>query len=122
MPNTVDYYLSKGFDRRMAEYMANGRRRIVEVAPRDDYSLIITFDNGERRRYDMRPALKKGTVFEPFMEWENFCRVYVDDTHSIAWDIDPNIDSNVVWSNKVDICADACYVDSEPLQDGRVSC
>ena len=63
----------------------------------------------------MRPLLKKGTVFEPFIKLENFRRVYVDDTHCIAWDIDPNIDSNKVWSNKVDLCPDGCYIDSVPV-------
>lgn len=64
----------------------------------------------------MRPVLRKGTVFEPFMQWENYSRVYVDDMHSIAWDIDPDVDSAVVWNNKVDIDPDGCYVDSVPLQ------
>lgn len=64
----------------------------------------------------MRPLLKKGTVFEPFIKPENFRRVYVDDTHCIAWDIDPNIDSGKVWRNKVDLCPDGCYIDSVPIE------
>ena len=68
----------------------------------------------------MRPLLKKGTVFEPFMKIEDFRRVYVDDTHSIAWDIDPSVDSSKVWNNKVDLSPDSCYLDSVPV--GGVSC
>lgn len=34
-----------------------------------------------------------------------------------AWDIDPDVDSDVVWSNKVDLCPDSCYVDSVPLDE-----
>ena len=30
-------------------------------------------------------------------------------------DIDPNVDSDVVWNNKVDLCPDSCYVDSVPI-------
>lgn len=60
----------------------------------------------------MRPLLKKGTVFEPLIKPENFKRAYGDDTHCIAWDIDPNIDSGKVWNNKVDLCSDSCYIDS----------
>jgi hypothetical protein len=115
MANSAEYYISKGFDRKAAEYFAGGRKRIVGVVPNDDFTLTISFDNGEKRIYDMRPLLKKGTVFEPFMKPENFRRVYVDDTNCIAWDIDPNIDSSTVWSNKVDLCPDSCYIDSVPV-------
>lgn len=113
--NIVDDYLSKGFDRKTAEYFAADKKRITGVVPNDDFTLTICFDNGEKRLYDMRPLLKKGTVFEPFIKPENFHRVYVDETHCIAWDIDPNIDSRQVWNNKVDLCPDACYIDSVPL-------
>ena len=115
MANTVEYYLSKGFDRKMAEYFAGGRRTVTGVCPNSDFTLTISFDNGEQRLYDMRPLLKEGTVFQPFMQPENFRRVYVDDAHCIAWDIDPKVDSSRVWSNKVDLCPDSCYVDSIPL-------
>ncbi|MCD7859504.1 MAG: DUF2442 domain-containing protein [Firmicutes bacterium] len=116
MANTIDFYLSKGFDRQTAEYFANGKRRIEDVVANDDFTLTISFDNGETRLYDMRPLLKKGTVFEPFLSLKDFRRVYVDDTHCIAWDIDPNIDSDKVWSNKIDLCPDGCYLDSVPIE------
>lgn len=115
MHRTVDWYLSKGFDQRTAEYYACGRRRIVSVTPSEDFSLMLTFDNGETRRLDCRSFLQPGTVFAPFMEYSSFSRVYLDDTHSVCWDIDPNVDSEVVWSNKVDICPDSCYMDSIPV-------
>lgn len=115
MPNTVEYYLSKGFDQKAAEYFVSGRKKIVGVVANDDFTLSIGFDNGEKRLFDMRPYLKKGTVFEHFLNIEDFRRVYVDEDHCIAWDIDPTIDSNEVWSNKVDLCPDSCYIDSEPL-------
>lgn len=115
MGNTVDYYLSRGFDRKTAEYFAAGKKRITGVVPNNDFTLTISFDNGEKRLYDMRPHLRAGTVFEPFLKLENFRRVYVDDTHAIAWDIDPEVDSSVVWGNKVDLCPDSCYIDSTPM-------
>lgn len=115
MPNTVEYYLSKGFDRKAAEYFASGKKKITNVVPNSDFTLTIRFDNGETRLYDMRPLLKIGSVFEPLIKPENFRRVYIDNTHCIAWDIDPNIDSEKVWSNKVDLCPDSCYIDSIPV-------
>lgn len=116
MGTTVEEYLARGLDRRTAEYFASGKKKIMDVVANDDHTLTITFDHGERQLYDMRPFLKKGTVFEPFIDLQNFRRVYVDDTHHIAWDIDPTVDSDVVWSNKVDLCADGCYLDSVPIE------
>lgn len=118
MEKNVEFYLSKGFDRRTAEYFAGGRKKITGVAPNSDFTLTISFGNDEKRNHDMRPLLKKGTVFEPLAKRENFFRVYVDDNHCVAWDIDPDIDSNKVWSNKVDLCPDACYIDSIPAGSG----
>lgn len=117
MSKSVEYYLSKGLDQKMASYFASGRRTIVSVTPNDDFTLTLTFDNGEARVYNMAPLLQAGTVFAPFMQLENFRRVYLDDAHSVCWDIDPQVDSNIVWNNKVDLCPDVCYVDSIPLQE-----
>ena len=115
MGKSVEYYLSKGNDRKMAEYFASGRKRITKVVPRNDFTLVLSFDNGEIRLYDARPLLQAGTVFAPFREWNNFRRVYLDEDHSVCWDIDPNVDSNEVWNNKVDLCPDSCYVETVVL-------
>lgn len=118
MGKSVEYYLSKGFDQRMAEYFSAGRRRITGVIPNDNFTLTLTFDNGERRIYDAAPLLQAGTVFAPFRDLDNFRRVYLDESHCVSWDIDPTVDSNVVWSNKVDLSPDNCYVDSRPVEGG----
>lgn len=115
MKKNIEYYLSKGFDEKTAAYFASGRKTITNVVPNDDFTLTIDFDNGETRLYDAAPLLKPGTVFAPFSDIKNFRRVYIDDEHCIAWDINPDIDSNIVWNNKVDLCPDSCYIDSVPL-------
>lgn len=112
---SVEYYLSRGFDRTAAEYFANGRKTITAVVPNNDFTLTLTFDNNEKRIYDVKPLLTKGTVFETFADINNFRRVYIDDEHCVAWDINPNVDSNEVWNNKVDLCPDSCYMDSVPI-------
>lgn len=33
----------------------------------------------------------------------------------LIWDVDPAVDSSKVWSNKVDLCPDSCYIDSIPI-------
>lgn len=110
-----EYYLSKGFDKRAAKYFSAGRRIVTEVIPKKDFTLELIFDNGEKRVYDVRPLLKKGTVFEHLKKEENFLRVYIDDRNAVSWDIDPEIDGNKIWSNKIDICSDSCYMDSVPF-------
>ena len=115
MPKTVEQYLAMGCDIKTAQYYANGRKKIVHVIPDDDFTLILTFDNGEKRRYDLKPILEKGGVFVTLRQIEHFRRVYLDDSNCVSWDLDPNIDSNIVWNNKVDLCADSCYLDSIPV-------
>lgn len=111
----VSYYLSKGFDKATAEYFAGGQRRIVAVSANEDFSLTIDFDNGEKRILDVSSMLLKGTVFEKISDIDVFKRVYLDDQHVISWDIDPDVDSNVIFSNKIDLCPDTCYVESVPI-------
>lgn len=96
MDNSDEYYRSKGFDKRMSEYFAAGRRKNLGVVTNDDFTLTISFDNGEKRRYDVRPLLKDDTVFEPFKNTEAFRRVYIDENNAIAWDIDPTVDSRKI--------------------------
>ena len=52
MAKSVEYYLSKGFDRKTAEYFAAGRKTITGVVPNDDFTLTISFDNGEKRLFN----------------------------------------------------------------------
>ena len=49
MGKSVEYYLAKGYDQKMAEYFASGRKRITKVVPRNDFTLVLSFDNGEIR-------------------------------------------------------------------------
>lgn len=115
MEKTIEYYLSKGLDMKTAEYYASGRKKIIDVVANDNFTLTLSFDNGEKRIYDVAPLLEKGTVFETFLNLEDFKRVYIDDTNCVSWDINPEIDSQIVWNNKVDISSDSCYIDSIPV-------
>lgn len=115
MPKDINYYLAKGLDPVMAEYYASGRKKIISVTPNDDFTLTLNFDNGEKRLLDCKPILEDGTVFAPLKIYDNFKRVYLDECHCVSWDIDPTVDSNVVWNNKIDLCPDSCYVDSTPI-------
>ncbi|MBQ2964746.1 MAG: DUF2442 domain-containing protein [Clostridia bacterium] len=110
----IAYYLARGFDKEVAEYYVSGRKRIVSVVPNHDFTLTLHFDNGEERIYDMKPFISDDTVFKPLKDYEVFSRVYLDDSACVSWDINPEIDSNIVWSNKLDLCPDSCYIYSIP--------
>lgn len=115
MEHTVKHYMDTGMDRRTAEYYAAGRKRILCVTANDDFTLAIRFDNGEERLFNVRPLIKPGTVFEVLSDPKVFHRVYIDPTHCVAWDIDPSIDSENVWNNRINLCPDSCYLDSVPV-------
>lgn len=112
MANTYEYYLSKGFDEKAARYFSSGRRKPVKVTPQDNYKLLITFDNGEQRILDFSKYIIEGTVYNQLRNKEIFNNCYIDSDNSICWDKDSTIDTNVTWSNKIDIGADTCYLES----------
>lgn len=114
MRKTVQDYIKLGFTPQMAQYFASERRTVVKVTAHPDFSLELLFDNGERRRLDLAGWLQKGTAWEPLLKWENFKRVFLDEFHAPAWDIDPAVDSHLHINNRLDICPDSCYVDSVP--------
>jgi len=97
---------------KVKNYYSNGTRKILKVTPNDNYSLTILFDNGEIRNYDMLDKLFG--VFESLKDIEKFKQVFVDESGNIAWDKDNSVDSNVVWSNRIDICKDSIYLNSTP--------
>lgn len=114
MKRDVDHYLSKGMDKPTAEYFASGIKNVVSVKSNSDFTLTLEYDNGQVRIFDCKHLLNKGTVFEPFLDYENFKRVYVsEDGRRVCWYIDPNINSD----NVVDLCADSVYIKSIPMKD-----
>ena len=115
MEHGYDWYIEMGCEPAVARFFADGGKIATGVKANPDYTLIIEYDHTEHRLFDMKPLIRPNTVFEFLSDIDNFMRVYIDDTHNICWDKDPNIDSNIVWSNKVDISADNCYVKSTPI-------
>ncbi len=111
---TVEQYLEMGMPLPYAEYYASGAKKIVSATPNDDFTVTILFDNGERRNLDIKPIINEGGVFKNIETQESFKRMYVDECRTICWDIDPDVDSNVVYENKIDLAPEFCYVESVP--------
>jgi hypothetical protein len=74
---------------------------VIQVVPQDGQSLLLTFENQERRRFDMKPYLEKA----PFHRLKNFPLFM---KASVAY-------GTVVWPGNIDIAPETLYDYSEPI-------
>lgn len=99
-------------DEQIKKYFENPRK-IKRVKPVEDYTLLITFDNGETKKYNMINELTG--VFSVLKNKEKFNQVFINDVGNVAWNIDSNVDSSIHWDNEIDLCKDMLYMDSAPV-------
>lgn len=71
------------------------RPTAVKVTPLDDYNLLIEFDNGEEKQFDVKPYIS-GSWYGELKNEAYFKSVAVDGF-------------TVVWPNGQDICPDDLY-------------
>ena len=70
-----------------------------EVFPRNDYTLLIVFKNGETKLYDCKPLLNFG-VFQELNDLNYFLMAKVEY-------------GTVVWPHEQDICPDTLYLEGK---------
>ncbi len=68
---------------------------VTEVEPLEDYQLLLTFENGEKRIFDMKPYLEKG-IFQELKDKKKFRTVRVS-FDSIEWDNQADIDPEILY-------------------------
>lgn len=68
---------------------------VIKVKPLQDYQLLLTFENGEKRIFDMKPYLGKG-VFQELKDEKMFRTVRVS-FDSIEWSNQADIDPEVLY-------------------------
>ena len=68
---------------------------VKHVEPQPDFTLIRTFENGERKRYDMKPHLDIG-VFKKLRDEEVFRSARVS-FNTVAWDGDIDFDPEALY-------------------------
>jgi hypothetical protein len=78
--------------------------RVAGVKPNPDYTLTLTFTNGQVKTFDVKPYLDKG-IFRELRDMRLFNSVR------------PFLGS-VQWKNGQDFCPDMLYMDSQ-AQDGE---
>ena len=74
----------------------------MAVSPNPDYSLTLTFTNGEKRRFDVRPYLERGFFRElQSPGYFNAVRPFL---------------GSVQWPNGQDFCPDTLYLQSKKME------
>lgn len=99
-------------DGKVKKYFENPRK-IKEVKPIENYTLLLTFDNGEVKQYSMIDELNG--VFKILKDKEKFNQVFINEVGNIAWNIDNNVDSSKYWENQIDLCKDMLYMESKAI-------
>jgi len=74
---------------------------VKSVKPISNYNLILTFDNGEKRQFDMNPFLDKG-IFQELKDISKFNSVKVS-FDTIEWDNEADIDPEVLYKYSIKI-------------------
>ena len=77
--------------------------RVKDVKPNSDYTLTLTFVNGEVKIFDVKPYLNRG-IFRELQD------------KSLFNSVKPFLGS-IQWRNGQDFCPDTLYLDSVGGQD-----
>ena len=77
------------------------RPTAVRVRPCGDYTLIVTFDNGQEKRFDVKPYIKGSWYGE--LKDEGYLKSVRTNGFSVEW------------SHGQDICPDELWEDSVPV-------
>ena len=74
------------------------RPRVTSVLALDDYSLMISFTNGEQRKFDAKPLLTQAAYKQ---------------LNSISFFKSVKVESgSILWPNDIDYCPDTLYQQS----------
>lgn len=72
--------------------------RPIAVKAMDDYELLVTFQNGEKKVFDAKPILSQ-PIYKPLQNKGFFALAKADGTC-------------VYWNDEVDLCPDMVYTQS----------
>ncbi|ADH61717.1 Protein of unknown function DUF2442 [Thermoanaerobacter mathranii subsp. mathranii str. A3] len=77
--------------------------KVVSVKATDDYKLIVTFDNGTVKEYDMKPKLNEWP-FELLKNKAFFKAVKVDaGGYGVSWNSELDLSEYELWKNGKEI-------------------
>lgn len=74
---------------------------VKNVIPQDNYLLLLTFENGEKRQFDMKPYLDFG-LFQELKDLRLFNTVKTS-FDSIEWDNEADFDPEILYQKSLSI-------------------
>ncbi len=74
---------------------------VTAVEVLDDYRLLITFEDGVKKTYDLKDKLE-GYYFEPLKDPEMFKKVYIE-AGALAWPNGAGICHDEIYRNGIDV-------------------
>jgi hypothetical protein len=74
---------------------------VKDVKPQDNYLLLLTFENGEKRQFDMKPYLDYG-IFQELKDLRLFKTVKTS-FDSIEWDNEADFDPEILYQKSQEI-------------------
>jgi len=74
---------------------------IKDVKPQDNYLLNLTFENGEKRQFDMKPYLDFG-IFQELKDLRLFKTVKIS-FDSIEWENEADFDPEILYRKSLKI-------------------
>ena len=74
---------------------------IKDVKPQGNYLLLLTFENGEKRQFDMKPYLDFG-IFQELRDLKLFKTVRIS-FDSIEWDNEADLDPEILYQKSIKI-------------------
>lgn len=72
---------------------------VKEVKPLDQYKLLLTFENGELKLFDMKPYLNKG-IFKELKDVSLFKSAKVN-FDTVEWENDADIDPETLYEDSI---------------------
>lgn len=79
--------------------------KIKSINPQENYILLVTFESGEQKLYDIKPLTKKFHMFQELTTIEGlFKKVKVDQGgYGISWNENIDLSCNELWENGKDL-------------------
>lgn len=74
---------------------------VKAVTPKPDYSLLLTFSSGERRRFDARPLLSK-PIYQRLKVLSFFLSAKAE-YGTVIWDDDTDIAPEYLWEASIPV-------------------
>jgi hypothetical protein len=72
---------------------------VKQVEAKPDYLLLLTFENGEKREFDMKPYLNKG-IFKDLRDERMFRTAHVS-FNSVTWDNEADFDPEALYDGSL---------------------